>query len=347
VRSLPAVAVGWRTGRRSACGPRSAQAGRRSSAESSRPARYRPFGAGFGCSSRGFLGSRPVTAPCLTGEEPGVNLDRLSRHYPCPGCGTPVLFEAVRCAHCDVPLLFGLVAPPVTDPRSLESAAQALASAPGGPSAAEARRRLIGGLPLVVGISRQRAEQLQGALLDLGVVPRLGPAPRGTRPLGVEPKGSGIGSRVLLGVLVPLLAAAVFWAVDRSRSSEREAETAREGTPPAAGAPAHRLVAMATIERTRVGWMILEGRVQVVSADFQPAGEVELSLRRDAALLWTRTLTPPEQRESGAVPALRFRESLHDVPLEGGEELALEVLWDGWRADPVELTAPRAPTASR
>jgi len=288
-------------------------------------------------------GSVRSSAGCLTPEGGECQSRPLSHHYPCPGCGNPVGFQVLRCSHCDASLLFGLIAPPVDEPRRLDAAAAALAGFPGGPPLSEARRRLRGGLPLLVGVTRQRAEELQGKLLDLGVVARLGPAPRGSRPLGGEHAGSGVLSRFLLALLVPGLAVAIFWGVDRIRSRQREADMAREGAPPVVGVPQRRLLANATVIRTRVGWMILEGRVQVVSADLQPQGEIELSLRQGPTTLWRHSFTPPEPRHPGGTRSARFRASLHELPLEGGEQLVLEVLWDGWRADPVELTTPNAP----
>jgi len=225
----------------------------------------------------------------------------------------------------------------------VDTAAEALARVPGGPPPSEARRRLRSGLPLLVGISRRRAEQIQGELLDLGVVPRLGPAPRGTRPLGSEPGDPGVLGRVLLGVLVPALAVATFWGVDRVRSRRQEVELSRQGAPPVVIAAQRQLLANATITRTRAGWMVLDGRVQVVSADLQPQREIELSLHRGSTLVWTQSFTPPTPRRPDRARSARFRASLPKLELRDGEKLELRVIWDGWRAEPVELTVPSAP----
>ena len=59
-------------------------------------------------------------------------------------------------------LLYGLVAPPLSDPRVQDRVAAVLASVPGGPGRLEGRRRVREGLPLIVGLSRERTEELQG-----------------------------------------------------------------------------------------------------------------------------------------------------------------------------------------
>lgn len=272
----------------------------------------------------------------------------------CPYCGAPVEPQRERCAGCDARLLYGLVASPQADPRLQDRAAEVLAAEPGGPGRLEGRRRVREGLPLIVGLSRRRTEQLQSRLVDVGLVPRIGPAPRGTAPLEPERAHRSLAGRVALALAIPVLTFAVFRVLEPAPPQPEPAASpsASAGTGAVAeAAPAVEL--SAGFERERHGhlWLVLSARVRGEGP--LPVADLVVRLRDETGtVLWTGSLPAQAAHDQeiltgdGALVqrTLNGRLSLDDVFLQGGERLTLEANWQGResRRVPVEVPPPVA-----
>ena len=269
--------------------------------------------------------------------------------FPCPYCRAPVGPQQSHCAGCQARLLYGLVAAPQSDARIQDRAAAVLTAVPGGPAPAEARRRVREGLPLIVGLSRRRTEELQSRLVDAGLVPRIGPAPRGTPPLEPERASRILARRVAVAVAIPVLAFALFRFLGSEPPPAPDAAPGPNPGREAAVTPAPRLELRAGFERARHGhlWLVCYARVQEAGAP--PESELVLRLRDGTGtVIWTGSLSP-----SGAVDrtvqigdetlqqrSLSGRLSLADVFLEGGERLTLEGNWQGRESAPAALEVP-------
>lgn len=266
---------------------------------------------------------------------------------PCPYCGAPVEPGADRCLGCDAPLLYGLIAPPQRNRQVQDRAAAVLAAVPGGPGLLEARRRVREGLPLVVGLSRRRTEEVQSRLVDAGLLPRIGPAPRGTAPLEPERATHGLARRVAVALALPVVAFALFRALEpRSQDTTPEASSAAAGLPEATPAP--RLELNAGLERERHGHLWLVCLAAVVESGQPPSGDVALRLRDETgAVLWSGTLAAGTPRGTAlqADGGTRTRYVVSgrlsvDAFLRGGERLTLEGAWQGRTSAPIPIEVP-------
>jgi hypothetical protein len=211
----------------------------------------------------------------------------------------------------------------------------------------EARRRVREGLPLIVGLSRRRTEEIQSRLVDVGLLARIGPAPRGSAPLEPERATGRLARQVAIAVAIPLLAFALFRA--------REPATPPADTPastagrPAVAETAHRLALRAGFERSRHGHLWLVLLAQILEAGPTPDGDLVLRLRDETGtVIWTGSL-PSRAARDREVPtgdgtltqrSLNGRLSLAEVFLQGGERLTLEGNWQGRSSAPAELEVP-------
>lgn len=268
----------------------------------------------------------------------------------CPYCGAPIEPRLERCPGCDARLLYGLVAVPHSDRRLQDRAAAVLAAVPGGPGLLEGRRRVREGLPLIVGLSRSRTEELQSRLVDVGLVPRIGPAPRGTAPLEPERAHRGLAGRVALALAIPVVAFALFQILgpEPPQPAPSRAAPADDGAQERTSAsPALQL--SAGFERERHGhlWLVLSARVQGERP--LPGADLVVRLRDETGtVLWTGSLPArgardQEVRASGGSfvqRTLNGRLSVDQVFLKGGERLTLEGNWQGRESRRVPIDVP-------
>jgi hypothetical protein len=259
------------------------------------------------------------------------------------------------------------VAGPLDNPGLSVRAARVLAASAGGPSHGEARRRLTQGLPLIVGISRAQAEDLQGRLVALGLVPRLGPAPDGTDPL-LPPRHASPSRGVWLGLVGGIVLLSVLLAFRAARAPQRAAPPlAARSTPVRLAAvvprvrarqqPAARGPAAETVPADQVE---LWARVQIVKDGFRvegwarirtpdaPAGPLVLLGEVAGAEVLNASLAEAQARRGraraepdGAVTwTMPFRVGLSRDRLGSAGELVLEATWDGWRSELLTLEIP-------
>lgn len=275
--------------------------------------------------------------------------------FPCPYCSAPVRVADLECHGCGARLLYGLIAAPEADARRQERAAAVLAAVPGGPGQAEARRRVREGRPLIVGLTRSRTEEIQGRLVDVGLLPRLGPAPRGTAPLEAEAAGSRLARRVAIAASIPVLAFVLLRALEPASRPQAHETPASPGETEDSATPVPRLDLRGGFERSRHGHLWLVLLAQVRDAGPPPSAELVLRLRDGTGtVLWTGSLSSKGARDR-AISAgdetlnlriLTGRLSLDDVFLKGGERLTLEGSWQGRSSAPAVLEVP-APTRFR
>jgi hypothetical protein len=259
------------------------------------------------------------------------------------------------------------VAGEVHDPRLVDRAARLLAAAPGGPGLGEARRRLTQGLPLIVGLPWADVETLQDQLVELGLIPRLGPAPEGTAPLRGEPVSPrravwlGLaGGAMLLAIVFALRPERVppgaAPAVAQPTTPVRQAPIvprvrSRPAAPPAAmTVPAdRRLEVGARVQFARDGLQI-EGWASAPASDEPPAGPLTLIGRVAGVEVLAESLPESHartRRESGsgldapAVRTLPFRVPLYRERLGSAAELELEATWGDWRSEPLRIEIPQ------
>jgi hypothetical protein len=256
------------------------------------------------------------------------------------------------CPGCRAPLLYGLIAPPQSDRRIQERAAAALTAIPGGPGLVEARRRVREGLPLIVGLSRARTEQLQGELVDRGLLPRLGPAPRGTAPLEPQRESRSLAKHLAVAAAIPVVAFALFRAFEPRRPAAPEPAASEAAASQATAAPEHRLQIRAGFERERHGHLWLVFLAQVRTEGPPPGGELSLRLRDETGTaIFNHSVSARSARDreydsgdqSSTLRSLDGRVSLGGLFLEGGERLTLEGHWQGFESAPsvLEVPAPR------
>jgi len=269
--------------------------------------------------------------------------------HPCPYCGSAVQAEQLHCSACGVRLLYGLIAAPESDPRKQDRAAAILVAVPGGPGQAEARRRVREGLPLIVGLTRRRTEEIQSRLVDVGLLARIGPAPRGTAPLEPEQASRRLLLRVAIAAAIPLAAYGLFASLEPAPpppAAAPPASTAEAGT---RATPAPRLDLRAGFERSRHGHLWLVCLAQVRDAGPPPSADLVLRLRDGTGtVIWTGSLAASGARDRPLAKGdltlnqrtLTGRLSLDDVFLEGGERLTLEGSWHGRSSAPAEIEVP-------
>jgi hypothetical protein len=255
----------------------------------------------------------------------------------------------VACPRCGQGALYGLIADPCRDLRRLEPAARAVAAVPGGPELGEARRRLMGGLPLLVGLSRPAAERLGRELSVLGLHPRIGPAPPGTRPLEPSPRGP-VSTYLLLAVAAAACAVVwLFMAAPRREVPSPNSSTATvatrlptppprtpEPTPEPTAEPASPLVVAARL-RWSEGRALLAGTAMLHGQP--PRGDLMLVLRTAAGeVAWLGTAVPEDLDVSRVIrqgvptdlARARFAEPVDLRGFEDVADFALEARWGNW-----------------
>lgn len=294
----------------------------------------------------------------------------MTSRQSCPRCGKSVSSRALSCSGCGQSLLCGLVASALHDSGLVARAARVLASTVGGPGLGEARRRLTEGLPLIVGVSRADAEELQGRLLELGLIPRLGPAPEGTVPLQA-PLQTSLRRAVWLGLAGGAVIVAILLALWPARIPRQAAPAVPERTTPVRLAPvaprvgarqrsSPRVPAESTVPADRrlelwarvqfVGdGLQVEGWARAPTSDAPPEGPLTLIGQAAGAEVLSESLPESQartRRDRGAEPAapvtrtLPFRVSLTRERLGSATELVLEATWDAWRSEPLRLEIP-------
>ncbi len=271
----------------------------------------------------------------------------------------------MACPRCGQSALYGLIADPCRDLRRLEPAARLLAAAPGGPELGEARRRLMGGLPLLVGLTQPAAERLGRELSVLGLSPRIGPAPPGSRPLEPAPGGPALAYLALAAVTA---VSAVVWLLvsgPRQEGSPVPSTVTAATHPPAPPAltpeptpeptpeAASPLVVVARL-RWSGGRALLAGTA-MLRGPRPPRGDLALSLQTAAGeLVWLGTVAPEDTDVSQVITQgtprytvrARFSEPLD---LRGWEDVAdfrLEARWDEWTT-PLVVRGPPPTTPGR
>ena len=239
-----------------------------------------------------------------------------------------------------------------------------LGSLPGGPSVPEARRRLASGLPLAVGLPRDATEKLQGELVDVGLVPRIGPAPEGTLPLVPTRPAWSRAALLVLGVLAalglwglrnasapaappsPAPALPLTGAELRPQSDAPETEPQRAGSPEAAPAE-QRLELWAQIRRSTAGLQLV-GWVRSPSAE-PPGGPLVVVGRAGGFEVLNTSFEAssiPSQRRSagGGAPlpirTVPFRLAVERSRLMDAEEIVLEASWGEWRSQLLIVKLP-------
>ena len=232
-----------------------------------------------------------------------------------------------------------MIAEPVDDARVRDRGARVLAGAPGGPSEAEARRRLNEGLPLIVGLTRATTEQLQDDLIGAGVVARLGPAPAGTTPLEGGSDTSGVGVRVVLALAIPVLSVALWllWAPADEKGSAEE-NVGAVATIAATPEPADLRVSAAIEPYGRTSYTIVGIARALIPLESTAALELQLRDAPDGKLIHVlHVVVSDNSVERGFVS---FRESLHTVGFGGGEEVWVIGFWGDLRSNPRSLKVP-------
>lgn len=293
----------------------------------------------------------------------------MTLRQPCPRCGENQPGRALSCSKCGRSLLYGLVAGPVDDALLLNRAARVLASVVNGPSLGEARRRLAEGMPLIVGLSRSDADKLRQQLVELGLVPRLGPAPEGTEPLRAPRRAAPRAVWLALAGCAMMVILYVSWPATGPRQAPRpsapprttpvrEARPARQvgarrepgpRAPQTPTVPEDRRLEFSARVLTGEAGLIVEGWARVRTTDAPPAGPLVLIGQAAGAEVLSESL--PEwrartQHERGAEPnapvtrMLPFRVSLSRERVGSASELRLEATWDAWRSEPLILEIP-------
>ena len=241
----------------------------------------------------------------------------------------------------------------------LERAAAVLAASPGGP--AEARRRLTEGLPLIVGLSRADTEKVQGRLVDLGLIPRIGPAPPGTTPLSKSSSAGILWPAIFIASLAG--AGSVFWFVAGPGSARPGASPTPSAGPQAlAGAPASPstptpepafpLILRVEVQRVADGGLVLVGAAQVRTTDTPPSGDLSLVVRAGStgAIVLNEYVPEAQARTHTRVTddtaivtkSLAFRLPLDEGRFADGREAVVEASWGLWTSPPISLTLPPA-----
>lgn len=239
-----------------------------------------------------------------------------------------------------------------------------LASLSGGPNVAEARRRLAAGLPLVVGLSRADTEDLQGRLVDLGLLPRIGPAPEGTTPLGSTPASALLPKgRTLVLAGLALLGAAAWLVVgpgprvpeaEPTATPARRATVAAEPEPTPAPEPVPREIRMelgARLQPAADGGLLLVGVAQVKTFEEPPNEPLVLTGRvggRDVvSASFPASATPSFAQRVGErtvhTKNLLFQVAVAPELVAGAREIVLEAAWGRWRSEPTRVPVPRSP----
>jgi len=255
----------------------------------------------------------------------------------------------MACPRCGQAALYGLIADPCRDLRRLEPAARLLAGTPGGPELGEARRRLMGGLPLLVGLSRPAAERLGRELSVLGLYPRIGPAPPGSRPLEPVPRGP-VSIYLLLAVAAAVSAMALLLVTAPGHEAPAPPPTVTlvaprpsppprtpEPTPDPTVEPSPPLVVAARLHWSE-GQVLLAGTA-LLRGPRDPSGELQLALRTVAGqVVWFGAVAPEGTNVSRVitegVPSYSVRARFSTLAdLRGFEDVPdfrLEVRWDDW-----------------
>jgi hypothetical protein len=219
----------------------------------------------------------------------------------------------------------------------------------------------MGGLPLLVGLSRPAAERLGRELSVLGLRPRIGPAPPGSRPLEPVPRGP-VSIYLLLAVAAAATAVALLLMTAPRHEAPAPPPTSTvvapspppppqtpEPTPDPTVEPPSPLVVAA-----RLYWS--EGRVLLAGTAMlrgprDPRGELELVLRTVAEqVVWLGTVAPENTNVSRVVtegvPSYSARARFSTlVDLRGFEDVPdfrLEVRWDDWATVAVVRGLPPA-----
>lgn len=299
---------------------------------------------------------------------------------PCPRCGAEVPPRDLGCSHCGRSLLYGLIAAPVHDSARVDAAARVLVSWPGGPGLGDARQRVAEGLPLLVGLSRQDADDLQGKLVDLGLLPRIGPAPEGTQPLSAAARAFGLKSAVAVALVAA--GAAAYWLVSgpgptpptpgggetgsqadtmpRAPRAEPSPVPTPAATPTPETIPAAWLLHLdAHIARGGDGALMLVGSAQVRTSGRPPSEDLELTMRVGSAgtLVLNQSVPASTARTKSiivdnvtvVIKSITFRLPLDEGLLGEVEGAILEGTWEAWRSreTPVVLHSRAGPSPNR
>jgi hypothetical protein len=232
-------------------------------------------------------------------------------------------------------MLYGLVAEPVSHPAVLTRASRVLSTSPGGPPVGEARRRLKEGAPLIVGLSRADTEAVQGRLVDVGLVARIGPAPEGTAPVS-QPPGTLFGRRES-AVAGLLLAGSLAWLVLTPGGR-------RVPSPPPPRPPTFALSVF--LHSASDGRLYLQGSAQARSTGPSPTGDLEIVIRteRDGGHILT-TQVPEATAKSWMEAAATTRNVTFKLPVArwrfaGQHDVEVEGRWGRWRSDPQMVAVP-------
>lgn len=263
----------------------------------------------------------------------------------------------ISCSGCGRAVLYGLVANPVHDPRVVDRASRILSAAPGGPSLGEATRRIYEGLPLIVGLSREDTEKVQERLVNLGLLPRIGPAPQGTRPLGSAPAPAPSPRRWAVGMAVVAALGGSLWlalgggtSTPRAVVSPASAATPR-GVPspppptPTAIPPEDRVLLRVSVMPEEDGSLTLAGVAEVRTLEDPPNDPLLLTARAEGGEVVNASVPDSSARlyptaiggAKGVAKMLPFRVPIESARLAGSREMVLEAGWGRWRSGPTRV----------
>lgn len=259
-------------------------------------------------------------------------------------------------------MLYGLVANPVHDPRVVDRASRILSAAPGGPGLGEARRRISEGLPLIVGLSREDTEKVQEKLVDLGLLPRIGPAPEGTTPLGAASRPAPApGHRAAVLAVVAALGGSLWFAWGGATSTPRPADAspASAPTPPDLPSPPQpapsaipaedRVFLRVSVMRGEDGSLTLAGVAEVRTTENPPNDPLVLTARAEGGEVVNASVPDSDARlyptamggAKGVAKMLSFRVPVESARLAGSREIVLEAGWGRWRSGPTHVSLPQ------